>query len=200
MKVYSNKKKSVTANTKVCRPVMAGESYGWVVESYEANEAYEFACDYFGKEYLDSDIVACLGSDALADILAYIFRMEEFREWYNRDGDDDDDDVEASTKIAATERHNQQSERGLKKYYFTLIGKPLEGYSAIDHEEIDVFVEAKTIEDATKIMENAIRTVERFRGMRIYYEDTCEESELFDPDFYNWIHLYDINGNLVNGN
>lgn len=194
MKVYSNKKKSVTANTKVRRPVMAGESYGWVVEPDEAYEAYEFACEYFGKEDLDSQIVDCLSSDELSDNLAYIFRMNDFDEWYNRNG------VEASTKIAATERHNQQSEGGLKKYYFTLIGKPLEGYSAIDHEEIDVFVEAKTIEDATKIMENAIRTVERFRGMRIYYEDTCEESELFDPDFYNWIHLYDINGNLVNGN
>lgn len=194
MKKYIKKVTASTDNRRKHRPVMAGESYGWVVEPDEAYEAYEFACGYFGKEDLDSQIVGCLSSDELSDNLAYIFRMNDFEEWYNRNG------VEASTKINATERHNQQSERSLKKYYFTLIGKPLAGYSAIDHEEIDVFVEAKTIEDATKIMENAIRTVERFRGMRIYYENTCEESELFDPNFYNWIHLYDINGNLVNGN
>lgn len=63
------------------RRLNCGESYGWVVDSSEAQEAYEFACEYFGKENLDDQIVYSLGNDALSDCLAYIFRMNDFDEW-----------------------------------------------------------------------------------------------------------------------
>lgn len=68
------------------------ESYGWVVNDLEAREAYDFACDYFGKEELDSQIVRCLGSEELAKCLAFIFRMNEFDEWENRNADEDEFD------------------------------------------------------------------------------------------------------------
>ena len=61
-----------------------GESYGWIVEPEEAQEAYNFAIEYFGEEELNKAIVRCLGDSALSDCLAYIFRMNEFDEWYNR--------------------------------------------------------------------------------------------------------------------
>ena len=98
-KVFSSKNgktvpKSVLANRKSKRPIKAAESYGWVVDSGEAWEAYEFACDYFGKEYLDDQIVSGLSTDELAESLAYIFRMSDFREWDERNNDDDDDDYE----------------------------------------------------------------------------------------------------------
>lgn len=57
------------------------ESYGWVVEDYQAQEAYEFACDYFGEDELNSQIVSCISNEELASCLAYIFRMNDFREW-----------------------------------------------------------------------------------------------------------------------
>lgn len=64
------------------------EDGGWVVESEEAKEAYEFACEIMGKENLDSDIVQSLSSDELARSLAFIFRMNDFREWYDhKEGD-----------------------------------------------------------------------------------------------------------------
>lgn len=63
------------------RRIMAAESYGWVVESYEANEAYNLAAEYFGEEDLNAQIVQSLGSDELAACLAFIFRMNDFREW-----------------------------------------------------------------------------------------------------------------------
>lgn len=63
------------------RRITAAESYGWVVESYEANEAYDLAADYFGEEDLNAQIVQSLGSDELAACLAFIFRMNDFREW-----------------------------------------------------------------------------------------------------------------------
>lgn len=66
------------------RRMTEGESYGWVVDSNEAWEAYEMACDYMGKDYVDDAIVNCLGTDDLSDCLAYLFRMWDFREWDER--------------------------------------------------------------------------------------------------------------------
>lgn len=57
------------------------ESYGWVVEDWDAQEAYEFACDAFGEEELNRQIVMAIGNEELASCLAYIFRMNDFREW-----------------------------------------------------------------------------------------------------------------------
>lgn len=68
-----------------------GESGGWVVDSSEADEAYDMAIRYFGKEVIDDAIIRALNSDALADCLAYIFRMYDFKEWDNRVKDDDED-------------------------------------------------------------------------------------------------------------
>ena len=74
------------------RPIRAAESYGWVVDENEAWEAYEFACDYFGKEELDDQIVSSLSVDELASSLAFIFRMNDFREWEERDNDEYDEE------------------------------------------------------------------------------------------------------------
>ena len=81
------------------------ESYGWVVNDWEAREAYDFACDYFGEEELNSQIVRCLGSEELAACLAYIFRMNEFDEWENRDNEDEfDESVNRGRKRRISER------------------------------------------------------------------------------------------------
>lgn len=74
------------------RPIKAAESYGWVVNEDEAWDAYEFACDYFGKENLDDQIVGCLSVDELAKCLAFLFRMNDFREWEERDNDEYDEE------------------------------------------------------------------------------------------------------------
>jgi len=81
------------------RPIKSAESYGWVVNDWEAREAYDFACDYFGEEDLNEQIVRCLGSEELAACLAYIFRMNDFREWEERNNEDEDDEdyVESAT-------------------------------------------------------------------------------------------------------
>lgn len=101
MKIRRN---SIKANKKSVkrRPVKAAESYGWEVDSSEAWEAYEFACDYFGKENLDDQIVSGLSTDELAESLVYIFRMNDFREWDERNGgsDDEDEDEEILYELA----------------------------------------------------------------------------------------------------
>lgn len=74
------------------RPITAANNYGWVVESWEAQEAYDFACDYFGKEDLDDQIIRAISNEELAECLAFIFRMNDFREWENRDNLDADEE------------------------------------------------------------------------------------------------------------
>jgi len=68
----------------VNRILKEAEDGGWVVDSSEAEEAYNMAAAEFGNEELNAAIVRCLGNEALAQCLAYIFRQYDFREWSNR--------------------------------------------------------------------------------------------------------------------
>ena len=77
-------KESVKRIVKQRKKLNEADNYGWVVESSEAREAYDFACEYFGQEKLNQDIVDAIGTDELAACLAFIFRMNDFREWENR--------------------------------------------------------------------------------------------------------------------
>lgn len=93
-------KESVKRIVKQRKKLNEAEDYGWVVESSEAREAYDFACEYFGQENLNQDIVDALSTDELAACLAFIFRMNDFREWDERnDGDfEEDDEINESAK------------------------------------------------------------------------------------------------------
>lgn len=55
---------------------------GWEVPDGMAQEAYDLAVQYFGKEDIDDQIVQSIGNEQLAKCLAFIFRMNDFREWY----------------------------------------------------------------------------------------------------------------------
>jgi len=68
----------------VNRILNEAESGGWVVETDEAQEAYEMAVDKLGEEYVNSAIVRCMGDKVLSQCLAYLFRQWDFREWENR--------------------------------------------------------------------------------------------------------------------
>jgi len=76
-----NSARRATKTNSSRRRLNCGESYGWTVPTDDAVKAYDFACEYFGKESLDDMIVSCLGNEKLADCLAFIFRMEDFDEW-----------------------------------------------------------------------------------------------------------------------
>lgn len=80
------------------RLVKEGESYGWVVDSSEAWEAYDLACEYFGKEYMADQLASYMGLDDLSEALAYIFRQHDFTAWKNRN-DDEDEDIEESVNV-----------------------------------------------------------------------------------------------------
>jgi len=60
------------------------ESGGWVVDSSEAQEAYNLAVQEMGEETINSAIVRCLGDETLAQCLAYIFRQYDFSQWKSK--------------------------------------------------------------------------------------------------------------------
>ena len=66
------------------RIIKEAESGGWVVDTTEAQEAYNLAVQEMGEETINSAIVRCLGDEALAQCLAYIFRQYDFRQWQSR--------------------------------------------------------------------------------------------------------------------
>lgn len=58
-------------------------NYGWTVEDSKAWDAYDFACEYFGEDYVDNAIVHTLSNEELASSLAFLFRMWDFRQYYD---------------------------------------------------------------------------------------------------------------------
>jgi len=60
------------------------ENGGWVVDSSEAQEAYNLAVQEMGEDTINSAIVRCLGDETLAQCLAYIFRQYDFRQWKSK--------------------------------------------------------------------------------------------------------------------
>ena len=67
--------------------IKSAESYGWVVDSEEAWEAYDMACELIGKEEVNQAIVDSMGIDELAESLAFLFKEWDFTEWDERNGE-----------------------------------------------------------------------------------------------------------------
>lgn len=75
--------RGIVENT-VKKILKEAEDGGWVVDSSEAQEAYNLAVKEMGEETINSAIVRCLGNETLAQCLAYIFRQYDFRQWKSK--------------------------------------------------------------------------------------------------------------------
>ena len=75
--------RGIVENT-VKKILKEAENGGWVVDSSEAQEAYNLAVQEMGEETINSAIVRCLGDETLAQCLAYIFRQYDFRQWKSK--------------------------------------------------------------------------------------------------------------------
>ena len=65
----------------VKKVISEAESGGWVVESWEAEDAYNLFAQEVGNEEANAAIVRAMGDQALSEVLAYLFRQYDFREW-----------------------------------------------------------------------------------------------------------------------
>ena len=75
--------RGIVENT-VKKILKEAENGWWVVDTSEAQEAYELAVQEMGEETINSAIVRCLGDETLAQCLAYIFRQYDFRQWKSK--------------------------------------------------------------------------------------------------------------------
>ena len=205
-KSVRDKKKSVKSACKSKKPVKAAESYGWVVESWEAQEAYDLAAEYWGVDDINQQIVDCIDQDELASCLAYIFRMNDFREWDERNEDsDEDEDIEESVRakgrksVKASRKTNRRPVKASKLRR----GKNRKSITAarltIDFGKFEPWSGAvdtwRTLEEYDKI-----DLLEQILDDTYYNEEVGEailsETELndllwFEPEtVYEWVGLY----------
>ena len=66
------------------------------IEGLDVWEQYEMAKEYMGVSELFNNLTQAAGYDELAADLAFIFRMNDFREWDKYDNEDDKDEVSDS--------------------------------------------------------------------------------------------------------
>lgn len=63
------------------RILKEANSYGWEVDTSEAELAYEFMAQEIGNEELNKAIVRAMGNETLSQIMAYLLRMYDMRGW-----------------------------------------------------------------------------------------------------------------------
>ena len=122
-KSLMKKSKSVKSACGKKKSVKAAVDGGWEVPDHLAHEAYDLAEEYFGTEDINQQIVDALSDTELAENLAFIFRMNDFREWddyleenYPEDEDDEDDeDIEESVR-AKRKRAIRASKKSVKRF------------------------------------------------------------------------------------
>ena len=85
-----NKKQVIRISEKQLRQIVTEsakkylnetESYGWTVETNEAEKAYDFMAGIIGEEELNAAIKRALGDEKLAEIMAYLLRMYNMQDW-----------------------------------------------------------------------------------------------------------------------
>lgn len=75
--------RGIVENT-VKKILKEAENGGWVVDSSEAQEAYNLAVQEMGEDTINSAIIRVLSDETLAQCLAYIFRQYDFRQWKSK--------------------------------------------------------------------------------------------------------------------
>lgn len=78
--------------------------FGEEIEDLDVWEQYETAKEYMGVSELFNNLTQAAGYDELAEDLAFIFRMNDFREWdkYDNEEDEEDDDWEDDEEIESS--------------------------------------------------------------------------------------------------
>ena len=68
-------------NECVKKLVNEANSYGWEVETEDAELAYDFMAEQIGNEELNAAIVRAMGYEPLSQIMAYLLRMYDMKGW-----------------------------------------------------------------------------------------------------------------------
>lgn len=77
----------------------AGESYGWVVNEEDAQDKLDLWIEAVGAKQALDDLRYAMGNYELANNLAYIFRMNDFREGCSDYEEEEETEVESKKKV-----------------------------------------------------------------------------------------------------
>ena len=82
-KTYKLNEQAFNNLVKKCVKTILKEanSYGWEVDTNDAELAYNFMAQEIGNEELNAAIVRVMGSEPLSQIMAYLLRMYDMRGW-----------------------------------------------------------------------------------------------------------------------
>lgn len=191
MKSVLKKYDGVTASCGK-KSVKAAESYGWVVEDSDAWEAYDFACDYLGKDWLDAEIIQGLSTSELAESLAFIFRNADFREWDAYKNGEDLDDIDSacgkksikSAMYLRSRKRNEPNESGLWEHTYDVNSNKLymgcPGAYFIYRGDSDPWVEYEGYLYNAAFIDDMLWS---------YYNEICEEEGIpaDDDGFMDWV-------------
>lgn len=140
----------------------AGESYGWVVNSEDAWDKLTLWEETVGAEQALRDVAKAMGDEELSECLAYIFRMNDFKEGCS-DTDDEDSDVESAKK----ENVEKTAERDVEHYSFNSLEELID---FLKQHGIDVLnAQIKQDADGKYILDGQFKTDEEI------VEETGEE-------------------------
>lgn len=101
------------------------------IEDLDTWEQYETAKEYMGASELLTNLSQAIGTDELAECLAYIFRMNDFREWKSKyDEDEEDYDEEEYSEFEEQEDITSNKSFPIKTVKNILSGRWSEDYAA----------------------------------------------------------------------
>ncbi len=126
----------------------AGESYGWVVNSEDAWNKLMLWEETVGAEQALRDVAKAIGDEELSECLAYIFRMNDFKQGCS--DTDEDSDVESSKK----ENIEKKADEELKQFDMK---QELDGQKEFekqdDFSQVSVPEEKEDTSEVTETME-----------------------------------------------
>lgn len=124
---YYGEEEALEAIAKAMSSDTLDENIEWIarhwgfaeeLEGYDDSwDKYEYAKEVMGESQLFDELTSAAGYDELAEDLAYIFRMYDFREWDKYD-DNDDEEIESSRRISSGKRtvdHKKPSREEIEK-------------------------------------------------------------------------------------
>lgn len=124
---YYGEEEALEAIAKAMSSDTLDENIEWIarhwgfaeeLEGYDDSwDKYEYAKEVMGESQLFNELTSAAGYDELAEDLAYIFRMYDFREWDKYD-DNDDEEIESSRRISSGKRtvdHKKPSREEIEK-------------------------------------------------------------------------------------
>lgn len=82
-------KKSSSRKFKSSKKIKSGESYGWYVAPWEAQEKLDLWVETVGVEQAFDDLRGTIDQDELSECLAYIFRNNDFKEGCSEEEEDE---------------------------------------------------------------------------------------------------------------